>query len=98
MSPSVLAVQLERFHRTFDDPDIEETMRSYSRKLRAYFARQAELLGYHYRDLTPALAHAAARSNADELLYFRTNVHLTAAGHRVVSLELEDLITKIAGN
>jgi len=69
----------------FDDPTIERTMRGYSDALRAYFAEQARTLGFRYLDLTPILAAAAESSSADDLLYFRTNVHLTPTGHEVVA-------------
>jgi len=80
---------------TFDDATIEATMRGYSQTLRAYFAARADELGYTFHDLTTDLQGAASRSSADDLLYFRTNVHLTAAGHRVVAGRLADLIADL---
>lgn len=80
---------------TFSDTAIEATMRAYSAALREYFARKAEELGYAYLDLTPALQAAARGSSADDLLYFRTNVHFTAAGHRVVAEEVAKLLAEL---
>ncbi|MEE8311124.1 MAG: hypothetical protein V3R77_02625 [Candidatus Binatia bacterium] len=76
----------------FDDVSIEQTMRTYSDTLRAYFAHRTAALGLRYRDLTPALQAAAARSSEDHLLYFRSNVHFTQAGHAVVAHQLADVI------
>jgi hypothetical protein len=77
---------------TFDDPGIERTMRNYSKTLRRYFAAKAGELGFRYLDLTPHLAAAAQASNADDLLYFRTNVHFTQSGHQLVAAQLAELI------
>lgn len=76
----------------FDDEAIGQTMRAYSDALREYFASRAPQLGYHYDDVTPHLIEAASRSTQDELVYFRTNVHLTPAGHRVVADRLAGMI------
>ncbi|TFH25207.1 MAG: hypothetical protein E4H03_01480 [Myxococcales bacterium] len=76
----------------FDDASVAQTMRTYSDTLRSYFARRTAELGLRYRDLTPALQAAAARSHEDSLLYFRTNVHFTQAGHALVARELADAI------
>ena len=77
---------------SFDDPSIERTMRTYSETLRRYFASKADELGLRYLDLTPHLAAVARASNADDLLYFRTNVHFTQRGHQVVAARLAELI------
>jgi hypothetical protein len=77
---------------TFDDPGIERTMRNYSKTLRRYFAAKADELGLRYLDLTPHLAAVARASNANDLLYFRTNVHFTQSGHQVVATQLAELI------
>lgn len=78
----------------FDDERIEATMRAYSELLRSYFARRTRELGLRYRDLTPALRAAARRSTKDGLLYFRTNVHFTQAGHAVVARELAGMLDR----
>jgi hypothetical protein len=72
----------------FDDSAVEHTLTEFSEIQRAYFARKATELGYRYRDLTPALQGAAAQLPSSAPLYFRTNVHLTTAGHEVVAAEI----------
>jgi len=72
----------------FEDPAIERTLERYSEILREYFAAQAAELGYAYVDTTPALKAANARLPAARGLYFRTNVHLTPAGHAIVAEEV----------
>ena len=81
----------------FDDPEIERTMRNYSHTLRRYFAAKADELGFRFLDLTPHLAAFARASNADDLLYFRTNVHFTQSGHEVVASKLAELVRGEAG-
>ena len=83
---------------TFDDPNIERTMRNYSNSLRRYFAAKARELGFRYLDLTPRLAAAARASSADDLLYFRTNVHFTQSGHRTVATQLAELVRAELGS
>lgn len=76
----------------FDDTTVERTLKEFSDRQRAYFARKAGELGYRYRDLTPPLQRAAAELPSSQPLYFRTNVHLTPAGHGVVAAAVaEDL-------
>jgi lysophospholipase L1-like esterase len=79
----------------FDDPSIAEIMRAYSDTLRDYFALQAETLGYRFLDLTPALEEAARTLPSERPLYFRSNVHLTPAGHAVVARELAALLSGV---
>jgi hypothetical protein len=73
---------------TFDDAEVESTLRQFSNLQREYFARKATELGYRYRDLTPALQRAASTLPSSQPLYFRTNVHLTPVGHEVVAAEV----------
>jgi hypothetical protein len=47
-----------------------------------------------YRDLTSALQCAAAELPSIQPLYFRTNVHLTPAGHAVVAAEVAEEISR----
>jgi hypothetical protein len=72
----------------FDDAAVEQTLKEFSDRQRSYFARQAAEIGYRFRDLTPALQRAAAQLPSSSPLYFRTNVHLTKAGHEVVAREI----------
>ena len=57
----------------------------YSRRLRDYFARSADELGFLFVDATPAMQAAAAGNRRADLLYFPTNLHYTPAGHRVLA-------------
>lgn len=77
----------------FDDAEIGETLQRFSDLQRRHFARQAGESGYRYRDLTQALQEAAARLPSTQPLYFRSNVHLTQAGHRVVAEEIAEEVS-----
>ena len=73
-----------------------EVFRSYYGPLHHTFAlldtaRQAALtaeLGLTFVDLTPALRAAAAELKDRDLLYIPENLHLLAAGHRVIAQAL----------
>jgi hypothetical protein len=69
----------------FEDAKLQELMPRYSDTVRRYFAEAAPRFGFKFLDATPALQQAARELQESELLYFPTNVHLTAAGHRVVA-------------
>jgi lysophospholipase L1-like esterase len=60
-------------------------MTRYSDILRGYFASATAKRAIDYLDLTPALQQAARAHGTNALLYYQTNVHLTAAGHRVIA-------------
>jgi hypothetical protein len=79
----------------FDNPELHRIMRAYSDLLRAYFREQAARLGYPYLDLTDTLRAEAERRGPREPLYFRTNVHLTQLGHRVVAREIAALVRQL---
>jgi len=53
--------------------------------------------GFVYRDLTSALQRGAAELPSTQPLYFRTNVHLTPAGHAVVAAEVAEEISRDSG-
>lgn len=72
----------------FEDRAVAEVLREFSNRQRRYLARKAAELGLRFRDLTPALQEAAQRLPSAQPLYFRTNVHLTPAGHRIVAEEI----------
>jgi hypothetical protein len=78
----------------FDDSTVEGTLRQFSDRQREYFAAKAQAFGYRYRDLTPALQRAAAELPSSKPLYFRTNVHLTQEGQKVVA---DELASELAG-
>jgi hypothetical protein len=79
----------------FEDPAIEATLERYSQILRAYFAEQSDRLGFPYLDLTPVFQAASQRLPAAGRLYFRTNVHLTPAGHQLMAEEIARRISAI---
>jgi hypothetical protein len=78
----------------FEDPAVEPTLERYSQILRDYFAAQSARLGFAYLDLTPVFQAASARLPAAGRLYFRSNVHLTPAGHQLVA---EEVARRISG-
>lgn len=82
----------------FDDPAIAESLRFFSETQREYFSRKARDLGYHFVDATDALRQAARRQPPEGLLYFRSNVHLTPAGHEVVARALESTLESLPAN
>jgi hypothetical protein len=90
--PSAYTAYRHQAH--FDDTAIERTLSEFSDRQRGYFARKAGEVGYVYRDLTPALQRAAAELPSTQPLYFRSNVHLTPAGHAVVAAEIAEQIAK----
>ena len=90
--PSAYTAYRHQAH--FDDAAIERTLTEFSGRQRGYFARKAGEVGFVYRDLTPALQRAAAELPSTQRLYFRTNVHLTPAGHAVVAAEVAEEIAK----
>lgn len=79
----------------FRDPSLAPIMAKYSTTLRQYFAVATAKRGIAFLDLSPALQEAARKLAAGELLYYQTTVHLTAAGHRVVS---ETIAKKISND
>jgi len=69
----------------FADESLGPVMAKYSDILRRYFAAATAKRGIDFLDLTPALQQAARAQGAQSLLYYQTNVHLTAAGHRIIA-------------
>ena len=70
----------------FDDLALSDIMPWFSRQQRDYFKNQGESLGYVFLDLTPFLQRAAQSTGGiQDLLYFRSNVHLTQGGHAIVA-------------
>ena len=85
-------------HQThFHDPVVERTVTEFSDRQRSYFARKAAEVGFVYRDLTSALQRVAAELPSTRPLYFRSNVHLTPAGHAVVAAEVGEEIARATG-
>lgn len=70
---------------TFADPAIGPILAKNSQMLRDYFAAAAKKRGIAFLDLTPALQAAARKFMGSDLLYYQTNVHFSASGHRVVA-------------
>ena len=70
----------------FEDFDLSELLPWASGEQRDYLKGLGEDLGYSFIDLTPLLQHAAKSANRiDNLLYFRSNLHLTPSGHGIVA-------------
>ena len=90
--PSAYTAYRHQAH--FHDAGVERTVTEFSDRQRGYFARKAGEAGFVYRDLTLALQRAAAKLSSNQRLYFRTNVHLTPAGHAVVAAEVAEEIRK----
>ena len=90
--PSAYTAYLHHAH--FHDAGVERTVTEFSDRQRGYFARKAGEAGFVYRDLTSALQRAAAELPSTQPLYFRTNVHLTPAGHAVVAAEVAEEISR----
>ena len=90
--PSAYTAYREMAH--FDDAAVETILRQFSDRQRDYFARQAGEAGFVYRDLTSALQRVTAELPSTRPLYFRTNVHLTPAGHAVVAAEVAEEISE----
>ena len=67
----------------FEDPAIGPSLTGFSRAQRDYFVLKAREMGFRLVDLTPALQRAAKEEPA--LLYYPTNLHLTARGHQVAA-------------
>jgi hypothetical protein len=86
-----------RHQADFDDAGVERTLTEFSDRQRDYFARMAGKAGFAYRDLTSALQRAAAELPSNQPLYFRTNVHLTPAGHAVVAAEVAEEVSRGSG-
>ena len=90
--PSAYTAYRHQAH--FDDAGVERTLTEFSDRQRGYFARKSGEAGFVYRDLTSALQRAAAELPSTQPLYFRTNVHLTPAGHAVVAAEVAEEISR----
>jgi hypothetical protein len=92
--PSAYTAYRHQAH--FDDAGVERTLTEFSDRQRGYFARKAGEVGFVYRDVTSALQRAAAELPSTQPLYFRTNVHLTPAGHAVVAAEVAEEISRVS--
>ena len=74
----------------FRDGELTELMPRFSRTQRDWLRDATRRHGLDYVDLTPAMQEAAATGT--EPLYFPRNLHLTAAGHRVVAAALAEAL------
>ena len=90
--PSAYTAYRHQAH--FHDAGVERTVTEFSDRQRGYFARKAGEAGFVYRDLTAALQRVTAELPSTRPLYFRTNVHLTPAGHAVVAAEVAEEISE----
>ena len=67
---------------TFEDPSISAVMAAYSKIQSDWLADRAASIGYRFVDATSALQAKGAEA---PLLYFPSDLHLTAAGHRALA-------------
>jgi len=74
----------------FDDPTLKDTLKSFSYLQREYFKMKGEEMGYIFIDLTPYLQSAASSSKSQNLLYYRTNLHLTRYGNGIIAKALRE--------
>lgn len=79
----------------FEDPTLGELMPWFSRQQRSFLEQQAEEIGYIFVDLTPALQAAAPARGAEDLLYYRYDLHLTPAGHVVVAEAIHEAMQEL---
>lgn len=73
----------------FEDPEIAKMMANYSDVQRQWLAGNADALGYEFLDPTVFMQKRAAEG---PLLYFPSDIHLTAAGHTALAEAVEDRI------
>ena len=66
----------------FEDPSISEAMAAYNKIQSDWLADEAASIGYRFVDATSALQAKGAEA---PLLYFPSDMHLTAAGHRALA-------------
>lgn len=79
----------------FDDPTLKVTLNVFSDFQREFFKIKGEEMGYIFFDLTPSLQSAASSSKSQNLLYYRTNLHLTSYGHEIIAKTLSELLTNL---
>lgn len=82
----------------FAQSDLEELMPWFSQQQRGMLQHQAPRLGFVFVELTPALQEAApAFDTRENLLYFPSNLHLTAQGHEIIARALQDELNALPG-
>ena len=74
----------------FNDPALTSIMRLFSNSQREFFRMKGKELGYFFIDLTPSLQSVASSSNFQNLLYYRTNLHLTKYAHEIIAKTLSE--------
>ena len=79
----------------FDDPTLKDTLKSFSYLQREYFKMKGEEMGYIFIDLTSSLQSAASSSKSQNLLYYRTNLHLTRYGNEIIAKTLSESIKNL---
>jgi hypothetical protein len=79
----------------FEDEALTTLMPWFSATQRAWLRDKAQMLGFAFIDLTPALQEGARRLQAAELLYYPANVHYAPAGHRLVGDALAAAIMEL---
>lgn len=74
----------------FDDPTLKDALKRFSDLQREFFKMEGMEKGYIFIDLTPSLQSAASSSKSQNLLYYRTNLHLTRYGHDIIAKTLSE--------
>ncbi|MGH7901013.1 MAG: hypothetical protein ACRENZ_04680, partial [Thermodesulfobacteriota bacterium] len=74
----------------FNDPTLADVMQLFSNSQREFFRMKGKELGYVFIDLTPSLQAAALSSNSQNLLYYRTNLHITKQAHEIIAKTLSE--------
>lgn len=70
----------------FEDPALKNLLTWFSGEQRKFFKEQSKKLGFAFIDTTPTFQEAATgHRKATNLLYYPTNLHLTAAGHDTIA-------------
>ena len=79
----------------FNDPTHTDVMRLFSNSQREFFRMKGKELGYVFIDLTPYLQSAALSGNFQNLLYYRTNLHLTKQANEIIAKALSDTMQNL---
>ena len=79
----------------FDDPRLKDTMKRFSDLQREFFKIKGKETSYIFIDLTPSLQSAASSGKSQNLLYYRTNLHLTRYGHEIIAETISESIKNL---
>jgi hypothetical protein len=77
----------------FEDADIGREMAAFSAAQRAWFAENAERIGYRFVDVVPAFME---KVSTRPVAFFPANVHFTKHGHAIAAEALGPALRKLA--